>query len=82
MHHNLVEPFGIEVTVKHLKTDKAPRLDDFNGIFLKKCWHIIKDDFLQLCNELFNGKISLESINGSFISMILKKLSPENVNDF
>jgi hypothetical protein len=35
MHHNLVEPFGIEGIVKHLKTDKAPELDDFHGIFMK-----------------------------------------------
>jgi hypothetical protein len=82
MHHNLVEPFGIEGIVKHLKTNKAPELDDFHGIFMKKCWHIIKDDFLQLCNEFFNGKTSSESINGYFITMIPKKLSPENVNDF
>jgi hypothetical protein len=86
--HNLdylVEPFSkeeIEGIVKHLKTDKAPRPDSFNGLFMNKCWHIIKQDFLQLCNDFYNGITSLESINGSFITLISKKPSPENVNDF
>ena len=45
----LVDPFSleeIEDVVKHLKTDRAPGPDGFNGLFVKKCWHIIKEDFL------------------------------------
>jgi hypothetical protein len=59
--HNLdclVEPFSkeeIEGIVKHLKTDKAPGPDSFNGLFMNKCWHIIKEDFLQLCKDFYNG---------------------------
>ena len=52
----LVEPFStkeIEGIVKHMKTDKAPGPDGFNGLFLKKCWHIVKEDFVKLCNDFY-----------------------------
>ena len=81
----LVQPFSeeeIEGIVKHMKTDKAPGPDGFNGLFLKKCWHIVKEDFIRLCND-FHGKCNnLESINGSFMTLIWKKQVPETVNDY
>jgi hypothetical protein len=39
----------IDTIVKRLPSDKAPGLDGFNGLFIKKCWNIIKSDFYQLC---------------------------------
>jgi hypothetical protein len=42
------EPFSIEeidAIVKGLLADKAPSPDGFNGMFIKKCWHIIKHSF-------------------------------------
>ena len=77
----LVAPFSleeIEDVVKHLKTDRAPGPDGFNGLFVKKCWHIIKKDFIQLCKDFHAGQVSLQSINGSFITLN----PPESVNDF
>ena len=53
---SLVQPFTvdeIEWVVKRLKSDKAPGPDGFNGLFVKKCWHIIKWDFINLCNDFF-----------------------------
>ena len=44
----LTEPFTKEEmddTVKHMPIDKAPGPDGFNGLFFKKCWHIICQDF-------------------------------------
>jgi hypothetical protein len=72
----------IEGVVKHMKTDRAPGPDGFNGMFVKKCWHIIKDDFFNLCRDFHKGQAPLESINSSFITLIPKNLSPETVNDF
>ena len=63
--HNLgmlVDPFTtdeIEGVVKNMKTDKAPGPDGFNGMFLRKCWHIIKEDFIKLCNDFHSGQLPL-----------------------
>ena len=44
----LTKPFTIEeidLVVKHMPIDKAPGPDDFNGLFFKKCWHILGGDY-------------------------------------
>jgi hypothetical protein len=65
-----------------MPTDKAFGPDGFNGLFMKKCWHIIKEDVYQLCFDFFDGKIDLWAINSSFITMVLKVNNPLVVNDF
>jgi hypothetical protein len=34
--------------------DKAPGPDGFNGLFMKKCWDIIKVDFYKVCQDFFD----------------------------
>jgi hypothetical protein len=72
----------MEDIVKYMKTDKAHVLDGFYGMFVKKCWPIIKDDFIKLCQDFHHGFTKLESINGYFITLVPKKQYLENVNDF
>jgi hypothetical protein len=72
----------IEGVVKHIKLHKAPGPDGFNGMFLKQCWHIVKDDFVQLCKDFHQGTTPLQSINGSFIILVPKMKYLETVNDF
>ena len=62
--------------------DKAPGPDGFNGMFVKKCWPIIKEDFYNLCDSFFKLEVNLESINISFIILVPKVNSPESVNDY
>ena len=46
----LTRPFevkGIETVINEMPIDKEPGPDDFNGLFLKKFWHIISNDFVK-----------------------------------
>lgn len=54
----------------------------FNGMFMKKCWHIISADFHKNCQDFYKGNISLQSVNSSRITLVPKNNSPEGVNDF
>ena len=81
----LILPFTseeIDMVIKQLPVDKAPGPDWFNGMFLKKCWNIIKEDIYKLCEDFFDGHLDLESINYSYITLLPKVRSPESVNDF
>ena len=98
MHYNLDDLFStqegleflsalftreeIDNVVKQMPIDKAPGPDGFNGIFFKKCWHIIKEDIYQLCNDFFTGRVSLQAINSSFITLVPKCSHPVTPSDF
>jgi hypothetical protein len=56
--------------------DKAPGPDGFNGKFLKKCWDLVKEDFMRLVNDFYEGNINLESINTAYITLIPKNNDP------
>jgi hypothetical protein len=74
----LVNPFQakeIGAIVKQMRVDKAPGPDGFNGLFMKKCWQIVKGDFHALCSAFFHGQANLESINTSFITLVPKKIA-------
>jgi hypothetical protein len=68
--------------IKRMPTDKAPGPDGFNGLFMKKCWHIVKNDFYKFCEDFFEGQGSLEGINNSYITLIPKKYNPKTINDY
>ncbi|XP_073360210.1 uncharacterized protein [Aegilops tauschii subsp. strangulata] len=72
----------IDNIIKALPSNKSPGPDGFNIDFIKKCWHIIKMDFYDLCNQFFDGTLCLQSINNSFITLIPKKASALSVNDY
>ena len=82
---SLVQPIcreEIDRVVKLIPPDKAPGPDGFNGLFLKKCWPIIKESLYQLCEDFFHGNLDLESINTTFITLVPKIQNPMTVNDF
>ena len=67
----------INQVFKELPTDQAPRPDGFNGMFVKRCWPIIENDFLRLINDFYEGKLLLESINGSLITSSPRSFPPK-----
>lgn len=72
----------IDAVIKQMPVDKSPGPDGFNGMFLKKCWSVIKEYFYALCEEFYNGTVDLVSINSSFITLTSKIQNPKNVNDY
>jgi hypothetical protein len=56
--------------------DKAPVPDGFNGTFLKKCWHITKEDIYDLCFDFFNDRVNIHPINNAFITLVTKVNTP------
>jgi retron-type reverse transcriptase len=82
---DLERPFSkeeIDKIISALPNNKSPGPDGFNGKFMKKCWHIIAQDFYKLCEGFFDGNICLSSINSSYITLVPKTDSPSGVNDF
>lgn len=69
----------IDEIVRRMPTDKAPGPDSFNGMFMKRCWQIIKHDFHALCDEFYSRSANLECINNSFITLVPKVSNPDTV---
>lgn len=69
-------------TAKERPIDKAPGPDGFNGMFFKKCWSIVKQNFYHLCRDFFNHQADPQSTNYSYITLVPKKANPERVVDF
>ncbi|XP_071681718.1 uncharacterized protein [Lolium perenne] len=75
----LTRPFEeaeMDEIIKHMPADRAPGPDGFNGLFLKKCWPIVKYDFYKLAADFYDETIQLKNINGSFITLVPKKPVP------
>lgn len=62
--------------------DKAPGPDGFNIDFIKHCWSIICEDFYQMCDDFYSNQLCLQSINGSYITLIPKKDDAQKVSDY
>lgn len=68
----LEAPFSkieIDNVLKNLPSNKSPGYDGFNNDFIKACWHIIVEDFCTLLEDFFHGKVNIQSINSSFITL-------------
>ena len=50
--------------------DKFPGPDGFTNNFVKDYWEFLAADFYELIEDFYKGKVSLQSINGSFITLI------------
>lgn len=72
----------IDTVIQNLPNSHAPGPDGFNGLFIKRCWNIIKNDFTRLMNDFCSQNIDLRSINSSVIALIPKKDSPACVDNY
>jgi hypothetical protein len=58
--HELDSPFTkleIDNIIKSLPSDKSSGPDGFNTNFIKKCWHIIAQDFYDLCDKFYHDEV-------------------------
>jgi hypothetical protein len=81
----MFEPFmqeEIDLVLKQMPPDKSLGPDVFTGLFLKKCWPIIQQDFIKLTNGFHEGILKLQNIDESYITLIPKVQNPESVNDY
>nr|CAE04648.2 OSJNBa0061G20.4 [Oryza sativa Japonica Group] len=77
---SLDQPCGIselDKIIKNLPIDRAPGPDGFNGMFVKKCWPIICQDYYRLAAEFYFGTLDLDPLNHSFIILVPKKSMAE-----
>jgi hypothetical protein len=58
--------------IKHMPVDPAPGPDGYNGLFLKRCWPIVQNEFDHLAADFFDESIHLQNINGSYITLVPK----------
>jgi hypothetical protein len=72
----------IDTVIKSLPNSHAPGPDGFNGLFIKKSWNIVKDDFIRLFRDFCHHNIDLKRINSSIIALIPEKKNPQSVDDY
>lgn len=72
----------IDLVVKDLPSAKSPGPDGFNNEFLKKCSLIIATDFYDLCEAFQRGDLCLQSLNGSYITLLPKIDHPSKAGDY
>eukprot|EP00253_Pinus_taeda_P009979 PITA_09979 len=66
----------------NIKNYKAPGLDGFNVDFFKACWHIVKQDILEVVEDSRSSKTILKALNTSFISLIPKQDSAQTADKY
>jgi hypothetical protein len=49
---------------------------------MKKCWTIISNDFYEMCQSFYNHTLCLQSIDGSYVTLVPKIDSPARVSDY
>jgi hypothetical protein len=72
----------IDLVIKNLATNKSPGPDGFNTDFVKKCWSVIVLEFYELCDKFYEGSICVQSISGSYVTLIPKNSSHSSVGDY
>eukprot|EP00253_Pinus_taeda_P010158 PITA_10158 len=75
---------GEEVSevLKDMQNGKAPGLDGFNVDFFNSCWHIVKEDILNVVEDSRGRKTTVKALNTSFIFLIPKQDSAQTIDKY
>ncbi|GAU44256.1 hypothetical protein TSUD_400020 [Trifolium subterraneum] len=60
--------------------NKSPGPDGFNFNFLKTCWNVVKDDFMNFFHEFHQHAAFPKGFTASFLTLIPKKDHPQNLS--
>lgn len=55
-----------------MKENASPGLDGFGVSFYKSCWGLIKQEFMEMVNEFYAGKLQIERLNYGVITLLPK----------
>ena len=88
-HHNL-HALGIAITeeevwaaIKEMPNNKATDPDGFTGIFFKKCWDLIKVDFMRVIHFFDSLRTdNLQWLNSANVVLLPKKDGVEGISDY
>lgn len=72
----------IDKIIGELPNNKSPGLDGFNWEFLKRCWHLIAEDFYKLCEGFYDRNVCVQSINASYIiddTLLVMEVDPSQL---
>ena len=65
----------------HLNKEKTLGLNGFTIGFYQECWETIKADLLRVFFEFHNNGIIKQSMNATFIALVLKKSQTSRISD-
>ena len=63
-------------------TDKALGLDSMTMAFLQGNWDTISGDVMRMFTKLFSLERFVANLNSTFVSLIARNASAENIRDF
>lgn len=79
---NDIEETKVKRAIWDLERDKVPGLDGFPIFFFRKYWKTMKEDLMNLMNEITERKTRLDQLNYANIVLIPRKLENKEIGDF
>jgi hypothetical protein len=84
-NEELCRPFSeseIKDALLQMKGNKATGPDKIHVEFYQKCWHIVKDDIIQLFADFHNDQVNISRINYGIITLLPKVSDVSRIQHF
>ena len=72
----------LKEVVFSMNLNSAARPDGMNGYFYQKCWHIIKNDLMEVVQAFFSGQMIPKYFSHSCIVLLPKVNNPNKMTVF
>ena len=82
---SLDAPFSVEVwdAIKRLPARKAPRPDGFTAEFLRACWTIVRQDLMDVFQQLFEMRgRGFGKLNQALMTLLPKRADAQQLRDY